>query len=95
MGMYRGNKAGSDDAGLLRARWVIPPQVGRLVPLALQTAEREPDATLHAVTTGGLSQKQTGETPPWERRSSPLAVAPWGIPAVLLRHLLSKARRFP
>ena len=91
--MWHKGPDGSDDAPCKRNRWVIPPQVGRLVPLTLHFAERELDATVYAVTTGGLSQKQIDETPLWDGFSSPFSTKPLNSTLAFLRRVLSKARR--
>lgn len=87
--MWHSSPAGSDDASLRRNRWVIPPQVGRLVPLTLHSAERELDATVYAVTTGGLSQKQIDEIPLWDGFST----RPLNSSMAFLRRVLSIATR--
>lgn len=83
--MWHRSPAGSDDASLRRNRWVIPPQVGRLVPLTLHSTVREFDATIYGVTTGGLSQKQIDETPLWDA----LSITPLKSAMAFLRRALS------
>ena len=61
--MHRRDASRSDDALSVRTLWLIPPQVGRLVPLAHSAAAREMDATLHAVATEGSSRRQIDEGP--------------------------------
>lgn len=61
--MRRSIPVESDEAVLARMFWVVPPQAGRLVPLALCIAERDNDATLYSVASGGLSQRQIDDTP--------------------------------
>lgn len=91
--MPRGNPARSDGAVLGRTRWVIPPLAGRLVPLAVSAAENDVDATLYAVTTGGLSQRQIDDTRLPAENYLSLLTALLTLPRALLRHLTS-SRKF-
>lgn len=43
-----------------RATWIVAPHLGRLLPLALDVAEDDLEATTYSVATGGLSQRQIG-----------------------------------
>jgi hypothetical protein len=87
--MCRSISAKSNEAALARALLVIPPQVGRLVPLALCAAENQVDATVYAVTTGGLNQRQIDETTLGEATYGPLFAALLNFPRALLRYLVS------
>lgn len=59
-----------------RATWIVAPHLGRLLPLALDVAEDDLEATTYSVATGGLSQRQIGAVV-FERR----------VPGPLLRSL--------
>ncbi len=43
-----------------RATWIVAPHFGRLLPLALDVAGDDLEATTYSVATGGLSQRQIG-----------------------------------
>ncbi|OYX45099.1 MAG: hypothetical protein B7Z02_02325 [Rhodobacterales bacterium 32-67-9] len=72
---------------------MIPPLAGRLVPLAVSAAGNDVDATLYAVTTGGLSQRQIDDTRLRAGNYLPLLTALLTLPRALLRHLTS-SRKF-
>ncbi len=91
--MRRSISARSNEAALARTFFVIPPQVGRLVPLALCAAENEVDATLCAVTTGGLSQRQIDETTLSGTIDGPFFAALLNFSRALLRYLFSNTRK--
>ena len=93
--MLRGNLIRPRDTVPLRSCWIIPPLVGRLVPLALQASEGETGATLFPVRAAGLSETQIDDRSSGNGASSHLLVTLSGIPAALLRYLLSKALRHP
>ena len=60
--MNRGLFAEQKKVVRVRTSWVIVPQCGRLMALALDAAEDRLDATSYSVATGGLSQGQIDAT---------------------------------